>query len=340
MNNPINSSNIENSENELNNKAKISTRDLIKEVILFVLFLLMFGFLIAIIIILINGVEWLFANYMTVLYLLGYPTLLGVFILWVKVIKKWKFKEFLLGKPKIPEKGKRWIYIVILLWTLMYLIEQIILFSLNFVIFNLYDAYFWLCVYTTVLGASIVEELLFRGLLYSRCQDVYGSNRYSITMTREVIDGSGNILEKPLMTFEIPYATLFSSVVFTFWHVQYYLDFSGLMMVFVMGLLLCKTRNDWNSLIPGMIIHAMWNLYVQYNWALFYTEKFFDQSSIVLFLFYYDLEFFVITTILVVISFKLMRSRRNKKISEILEKQKPWKVQSVKFQRELREEWE
>ena len=36
----------------------------------------------------------------------------------------------------------------------------------------------------------------------------------------------------------------------------------------------------------------------------------------------------------------IIRKSGTNKISEILEKQKPWKIDSVKFQRNLREEWE
>lgn len=36
----------------------------------------------------------------------------------------------------------------------------------------------------------------------------------------------------------------------------------------------------------------------------------------------------------------IIRKSGTNKISEILEKQKPWKIGSVKFQRNLREEWE
>lgn len=36
----------------------------------------------------------------------------------------------------------------------------------------------------------------------------------------------------------------------------------------------------------------------------------------------------------------IIRKSGTNKISEILEKQKPWKITSVKFQRNLREEWE
>jgi len=36
----------------------------------------------------------------------------------------------------------------------------------------------------------------------------------------------------------------------------------------------------------------------------------------------------------------IIRKSGTNKISEILEKQKPWKIESVKFQRNLREEWE
>ncbi len=36
----------------------------------------------------------------------------------------------------------------------------------------------------------------------------------------------------------------------------------------------------------------------------------------------------------------IIRKSGTNKISEILEKQKPWKITSIKFQRNLREEWE
>ena len=36
----------------------------------------------------------------------------------------------------------------------------------------------------------------------------------------------------------------------------------------------------------------------------------------------------------------IIRKSGTNKISEILEKQKPWKINSVEFQRKLRDEWE
>ena len=36
----------------------------------------------------------------------------------------------------------------------------------------------------------------------------------------------------------------------------------------------------------------------------------------------------------------VIKKSGTKKLSEILNKQKPWKISSVKFQRELREEWD
>ena len=42
-----------------------------------------------------------------------YPSLLGAFIIWFKVFKKKKFKDYMLGLPKIPEKGERWFLVMV-----------------------------------------------------------------------------------------------------------------------------------------------------------------------------------------------------------------------------------
>ena len=75
---------------------------LIKELIYFGLFLLLFAGIIGLVIYALFGLDWIFANYLIIFYLLGYPAFIGVFTIWIKLIKKKNFKAFMLGKPKMP----------------------------------------------------------------------------------------------------------------------------------------------------------------------------------------------------------------------------------------------
>jgi len=173
----------------------------------------------------------------------------------------------MLGKPKFPEKGHRWFYYFWFGGWFTLLIVYIAMLLTNIAILQSEDPLFGISIFHGIFAAAIVEEIIFRGYLYARCEDIFGKNRHYIVWTRQEYDKEGISTERPFMTFEITYAALLSSFIFGIYH----LNPIQLIITFFGGLFFCKFRNEWESLIPGMIFHAMWNsifillLYTEFN---------------------------------------------------------------------------
>lgn len=91
-----------------------------------------------------------------------------------------------------------------------------------------------------IVGAPIVEELLFRGFLFSHLKNsalgVYGS-------------------------------IILTTILWTFIHFQY--DFSLLIVLFFLGLLLGYIRHKYNSIYLAIVIHAVHNLLATINILFF-----------------------------------------------------------------------
>jgi len=175
----------------------------------------------------------------------------------VKFIKKKNFKEFLLGTPKIPKKGHQWFYSLYIITMISIVILALILLSTGIIILIPINDIFSLHFFHSVFGAGIVEELIFRGYLYSRSEEIYGPDRHYIVWAREEYDDEGKSRLKPVMTFEITYAALLSSMFFGLYHLPYLS--LHVVATFFGGLLACKFRNETDSLIPGMILHSSFN---------------------------------------------------------------------------------
>ncbi len=284
---------------------------LFRDLLLFGLFLFLIGIFIALIFILILGLNWLFANYLIVLYIFGYPSLLGALIVWVKVFRKQNLRLFLLGLPKMPEKGHRWLFIVLFLGGLALLIENLILFCIGAIWFRTVGIDFWLLFIATVFGAGIVEEFFFRGYLYYRFQELFGNNRYLILWNSEYYTKEDKYITKELMSFEVKHAAIVSSLIFAMVHIQYYtINPLFLIFIFAFGLILCKTRNDFTSLIPGMIIHGAWNAYIMYEYSLEYNYELLNQFPLIKVLVAMDLYLILIILLLGALVYWLLSKRR------------------------------
>jgi membrane protease YdiL (CAAX protease family) len=79
--------------------------------------------------------------------------------------------------------------------------------------------WFWIKFFGLVIGAGIVEEIFFRGYVYSRSEEVFGDDRYQMVLNKEEGNVKGEIKKQQYMTFEIKYTSIFSSLVFTFYHI-------------------------------------------------------------------------------------------------------------------------
>lgn len=91
-----------------------------------------------------------------------------------------------------------------------------------------------------IIGAPIVEELLFRGFLFSN-------------LKHSVLGVNGSII--------------LTTILWTSIHVQY--DFSLLISLFFLGLLLGYIRHKYNSVYLAIVIHAIHNLLATINILFF-----------------------------------------------------------------------
>ncbi len=293
--------------NSNRNELWIVSRDLL----LFGLFLFVIGIIVALTFILILGLDWLFANYLIVLYIFGYPSLLGALIVWVKAFKKENLRPFLLRGPKVPEKVNRWFFVVLCIGGVMLVVENMILMFLGVISYRVVGVDFWLLFIATVFGAGIVEEIFFRGYLYFRFQEVFGSNNQTFSWNREYYNEEEKDIKKKILSFKVQDAAIASSLIFALVHVQYYvIDPFFLIFVFALGLLLCKARNDWNSLVPGMIIHGAWNAYIMYESSIEINHTVLNKNPLLKEFIAIDLSIMVIVMFLFALIHKIIVNRR------------------------------
>jgi len=193
-----------------------------------------------------------------IFYILFYPLMFIGFILWIKLIKKINVIEFLKDKlknPKFPEKNQRWAYYVVFISLIALLITFFIQLRLGFITYPIELPSFIYSKIHGIVGASIVEEIVFRGYFYDRCAEKFGKSRHFILWQRQTFDPQGRVNNNIFMTFEISYAALFSSLLFYVYHFN-----PMAFLTFIGGLIFCKFKREWNeSLIPAMIFHGMWN---------------------------------------------------------------------------------
>jgi membrane protease YdiL (CAAX protease family) len=193
-------------------------------------------------------------------YVIWYPLLLVVLLVWVKVVQRQDLRPFLLGRPHWPAKGHRWFYIAyVVLWGAAICI-LVVLINLNLAILPVITLVLVVTLLHSCVGAPIVEEMVFRGYVYGRAETAWGQARFFTMWNREVPnEATGAMDVKPVMTFELTYAAIISSLIFGIYHMnplQSVYTFFG-------GWIFCKTRNEWGkTLTAPMAFHASWNFLV------------------------------------------------------------------------------
>ncbi|MHA1383979.1 MAG: lysostaphin resistance A-like protein [Candidatus Helarchaeota archaeon] len=96
--------------------------------------------------------------------------------------------------------------------------------------------------------APVVEEFIFRGFLYKRSWDIFNNGELLV-----------------LNRFNLFYATLFTSILFGFFHLIGGLTLDNAIQVgytFIGGLFFCRFKNQTNSIFTNMLFHSAWNLAV------------------------------------------------------------------------------
>lgn len=241
----------------MNDKEKVITHkfgNITKEFFLIILLWLVLALLfIGLPLIIIFDLNWFLENFYTIFYTTFYISLFIAFLIWIKLIRKIKFKDFILGRPKFPEKGRCWFSYLFIIGTTTIFSILMILLTLNILTISLPLNSFHNIVLLIhlAIGAPIVEEIFFRGYLYHKCEELYEMKKLNLYEQTQ----------KPFRKLQISYAALISSFFFGIYHFNIFtLNFLYIITTAFIGLLFCQFRKEWNSLIPGIIFHAIWNI--------------------------------------------------------------------------------
>ena len=234
--------------------------DLILEIIEFGIMCFVIAEIMFVIFVLIIGWDEVFNNYMTIAKIMFQPSFFGVFILWILITKRKKFKDIIMGKPKFPEKGHRWFYYFFVIGWFSLLADFFVFLATGLISFEPKFPDFGLDIYS-LFWAATGEEIIFRGYLYLRCEDIYGKNKIYYEWNYLKRDENSREVKEQFMTFEITYAAILSSVFFASVHFMYLFTWGpiSLFIGFVGGLLFCKFRNETDSLVIAMIFHWMYD---------------------------------------------------------------------------------
>ncbi|MBD3352999.1 MAG: CPBP family intramembrane metalloprotease [Candidatus Lokiarchaeota archaeon] len=248
-----------------NNKSQSEKfAELIKEVILFALVLIVvMGVALGIFYLLKNE---LLINNEFYFHILWYPLACLAMIIWIIGIKKDNIKRYLLNKPSWPKPHHRWFYILYFIFFVIFISGWVVILSLgsewgyidypiNLLIVSLTHS----CI-----GAPLVEEILFRGYIHEKSEEVWGKDGWYINWKLlkypNSQDENVKVHEKRVMNFRITFAALFSSFLFGVWH----LNVIQSIYTFFGGLIFVKTRREWGkTLIAPIILHSTWNLMAQ-----------------------------------------------------------------------------
>jgi len=265
-------------------------------------------FFIALPLIILFGPSWFLTNFYIIFYLTFYTTLFLAFFIWIKFIKKRNFKDFILGKPRFPENGHcRFSYFFIICVITIFIIF-ICLIALNIISISLPLINFHniVLIIHLAIGAPIVEEIIFRGYLYFRCEEVYGGEKKLVFYEQE---------NEPFRKLQISYAAIITSIFFGIYHFNILLlNFMTILSTFFIGILFCQFREEWNSLIPGMIFHSVWNLMVVF---IYLTTFNFQNLTYIILVFIIS---FILLMLIFYIYFKENKKEKNsEKTSENLD---------------------
>jgi len=224
--------------------------------------------------------NFIFINYEITFYMLWYPFSFLILLIWIKIFCKDSLKKYLLKKPRWPKKNQRLFYtayfiffiVCILSWFSFLIIgpEWAILREINFKLIIL--RYLHSCLY-----APIVEEIMFRGYWHEQAINVWGEDGWYIEWKKKIFinnrkngiktNSLKDIIEQPIMNFQITYANIFSSLLFALWH----LNIIKVLYTFFGGLIFVKTKREWgNTLVVPIILHSSWNFLAE----IFYITEF------------------------------------------------------------------
>ncbi len=172
--------------------------------------------------------------------LLTYPLLLVWLVVFQRGVLKESIKLCYLKKPKTPPKDHQWVTILTfaLIGILILGIFNILVSWSPFLVRTPAKSS-WFYIYYSCIQAPIVEELYFRGFLYSRMKHWNQS-------TRKLSQNQFYLVE-----------AFCSALLFAFWHV---FSFMVLYSAFFVGLFLSFLRNEWGeSILLGLLIHSLYN---------------------------------------------------------------------------------
>ncbi|MHA1732973.1 MAG: CPBP family glutamic-type intramembrane protease [Promethearchaeota archaeon] len=186
-----------------------------------------------------------------------YPIAFCYMLAWVVVVRKVNFRSILANKPKWPKKGERWFYVAFSVAWVAIVVAWLVLLWIGLAVVTGDRLVILVGFWHACVGAPVVEEILFRGYWYERGREVYGEDRWLVRWDREERDPVTGLVErKRVMTFQVTYAGLASSLFFGLWHIN---PLQAAYTLFI-GLFFAKTRREWGeSLVPPMLLHSAGN---------------------------------------------------------------------------------
>ena len=186
-------------------------------------------------------------------------TFAGILLAWIILFrKKHNITANNLGyRPIEKPKVDHWFYYLIItcfaiacVGFIGLLVLGIIILPVNLLILVLSFAYACIC-------APVTEEFIFRGYLYKRSSDMFEDKKW--TFEQELLKKPPFLIFKE---YELYYATLFTSILFGFFHLIGGLTIDNFIQVgytFIGGLLFCRFKNQTHSIYTSMLFHAGWN---------------------------------------------------------------------------------
>ncbi|MHA1819367.1 MAG: lysostaphin resistance A-like protein [Promethearchaeota archaeon] len=243
-----------------------------REMFLFALFIVFIMGSAVVVYYVVNGFK--LGDYFVLFHVLWYPLAFACIFLWYKLVRKKKFRDLLLHKPKFPKKHHRWFYIVYSIFFLLIIVFWLMLLEKGnqYAYIRKDNVYIWLTFLHACIGAPIVEEIIFRGYVLNRAMDVWKNEGWYLTWNKKIYvatagEERANIKEIPIMNFQISYAALIMAIFFGIWHIN------PIKMIYtpIGGLFFAKTRREWgDSLIPPMMLHTTWNFLANiFLWTAF-----------------------------------------------------------------------
>lgn len=203
----------------------------------------------------VNGHSW--ANHRFWFEVAWYPLAFATVAFWLKAVRRVKLADYALGRPRWPEEGHRWFYVLYVTLWVAAVLALAVAFARGWAVLETPVLAFLVGLVHSCVGAPVVEEFLFRGYVYERARDVWGDARWQGRWESVGLDPeTGQEVVREVATFQVTRAALVSSLAFGAWHLNPFKAF----YTFFGGLFFCKTRNEWGrTLVAPALLHASWN---------------------------------------------------------------------------------